>query len=187
MLTEFERIINFVESIENLKNTNRTAYTSAGKIETTAEHTWRLLVLVDLFSFYFTSLDKMKVIEMALIHDLSETITGDISAKKLYKKNKKESAELKVFMELTKDLPVKLSMHYRQIFREYQQGISEESKFVKALDKAETIIQHYQGKNPTDFDYRFNLSYGLPYFDSKQMKEIRKIIDKKTHNRIFKL
>lgn len=126
----------------------------------------------------------MRIIEIALIHDLSEAITGDISAKKVYNKKEKEFRELEAFIELTDILPSKFSDKYQSLFMEYQEGISEEAKFVKALDKVETIIQHYQGKNPKDFDYTFNLSYGKEYFDNKKLKEIRKIIDKKTLDKI---
>ncbi|EGO9003086.1 HD domain-containing protein [Enterococcus faecalis] len=184
MKEEFEKIISFIEAIEKLKKIDRTAFTSEGIIETTAEHTWRLLVLVDLYSSYFSHLNKMRIIEIALIHDLSEAITGDISAKKVYNKKEKEFRELEAFIELTDILPSKFSDKYQSLFMEYQEGISEEAKFVKALDKVETIIQHYQGKNPKDFDYTFNLSYGKEYFDNKKLKEIRKIIDKKTLDKI---
>lgn len=29
------------------------------------------------------------------------------------------------------------------------------------MDKLETIVQHNQGNNPEDFDYKFNLYYKL--------------------------
>ena len=38
-----------------------------------------------------------------------------------------------------------------------------EAQLAKGLDKLETILQHTQGLNPTDFDYRFNLTYGQAY------------------------
>ena len=53
--------------------------------------------------------------------------------------------------------------------------------YVKALDKAETIIQHNQGRNPEDFDYRFNLGYGKEYFDgSGFLRELRTLLDEET-------
>ena len=44
------------------------------------------------------------------------------------------------------------------MWKEYNEESTPEAKLIKALDKAETIIQHNQGKNPPDFDYEFNLS-----------------------------
>ena len=55
------------------------------------------------------------------------------------------------------------------------------AKLVKALDKAETIIQHNQGQNPDDFDYEFNLSYGKQYFETNPLlKEMKREIDNDT-------
>ena len=55
----------------------------------------------------------------------------------------------------------------------------------KALDKAETILQHNQGKNPPDFDYGFNLEYGKPYFSFHPLlKELRSLLDAQTAARI---
>ena len=51
------------------------------------------------------------------------------------------------------------------LWREYNANATPEARLVKALDKAETIIQHNQGRNPEDFDYRFNLGYGKEYFE----------------------
>ena len=52
-----------------------------------------------------------------------------------------------------------------------------ESRLVKALDKAETILLHNQGENPPGFDYAFHLDYGKRYFDDhpllRQLRDCR--------------
>lgn len=54
----------------------------------------------------------------------------------------------------------------------------------KGLDKIETIIQHNQGKNPPNFDYIFNLSYGVQYTSKHPLlAAIRQLIDKDTRRR----
>ena len=53
--------------------------------------------------------------------------------------------------------------------------------WVKALDKAETIIQHNQGANPAGFDYAFNLTYGSEYFDDGALlSDLRLLLDEET-------
>ena len=42
-------------------------------------------------------------------------------------------------------------------------GCLTRGRLAKALDKLETIMQHNQGLNPEEFDYRFNLGYGQQY------------------------
>jgi putative hydrolase of HD superfamily len=49
------------------------------------------------------------------------------------------------------------------LWDEYESVGSREAAVAKGLDKLETILQHTQGKNPSDFDYAFNLGYGQRY------------------------
>ena len=68
---------------------------------------------------------------------------------------------------------------------EYNECSTKEAKLVKAMDKLETIVQHNQGKNPDDFDYKFNLQYGKKYFEYDDvLKSMRNIIDKDTNDSI---
>ena len=56
----------------------------------------------------------------------------------------------------------------------------------KALDKAETILQHNQGMNPSDFDYEFNLQYGAAYFrEDGLMAVLRDRLDQETKKHIM--
>lgn len=71
------------------------------------------------------------------------------------------------------------------LWEEYSQGITPEARFVKALDKAETIIQHSQGRNPAGFDYGFNLEYGKEYFEQdERLEALRSLIDAETRTRM---
>lgn len=66
-----------------------------------------------------------------------------------------------------------------------QSGHYPEARFVKALDKAETIIQHSQGRNPAGFDYGFNLEYGKEYFEQdERLEALRSLIDAETRTRM---
>ena len=69
-------ILEFINKAENLKNTLRYAYTTNGKRESAAEHSWRLCLLVLVLGPYFEtdneSLDREKLLRLAVIHDLSQ-------------------------------------------------------------------------------------------------------------------
>jgi putative hydrolase of HD superfamily len=59
-----------------------------------------------------------------------------------------------------------------------------EAQIAKGLDKLETIIQHNHGKNPSDFDYEFNLSYGQSLMDNHPLfSQIGEILDVETKKR----
>jgi putative hydrolase of HD superfamily len=64
---------------------------------------------------------------------------------------------------------------------EYEAAESAEAKLAKALDKLETILQHTQGDNPPDFDYRFNLGYGRQHTEGPPIiVMLREVLDRET-------
>ena len=72
--------IDFLNVIEKLKCNTRHSWTSSGRQESVAEHSWRLAVMAMLCADEYPTLDINKVIKMCLIHDFGEAITGDIPA-----------------------------------------------------------------------------------------------------------
>lgn len=183
---EIEDCISFIEEAEKLKSTVRTAWTSTGRRESTAEHSWRLALLVYVLSEYFPNIDLSKALIMSLVHDIGEIYEGDISAKLKPDKEVKHKAEYKAAKKVFALLPQPQSGRLMDIWSEYNEGSTPEAKLVKAIDKAETIIQHSKGKNPPDFDYKFNLDYGKEYFEGNDiLKRLRSIIDEKTTLKII--
>ena len=182
---EVNNIINFIKQIERLKDTKRTAWTKEGRLESTAEHSWRLAVFAMLIENYFDNIDSKKLIKMSLIHDLGEAHEGDISAILDVDQKEKIKQEKESFKELTSLLPDEKKDDLLSIWQEYNAGNTAEARLVKALDKMETIIQHNQGDNPENFNYKFNLEYGTEYSDSNSiLKIMRKLIDKDTRRKM---
>ncbi len=178
---EMEKIVSFLEEAEGLKSVLRTAYASSGRRESTAEHSWRLALLAGVMLEDSSGLDIPKTLMMCLIHDIGEIYEGDVSAALHPDKEGKLATETraaqKVFSHLSKDRANWLM----DIFLEYNGGVTPEAKLVKALDKAETILQHCQGRNPAGFDYLFNLEYGKEYFtQDEDLKKLRTLLDGKT-------
>lgn len=174
-------IISFIEELERLKNTTRTAWTSQGKQESTAEHTFRVALFVLVMAEHFPELNQFKALKMALIHDLGEAYAGDFSAILNIDPQTKLETEEEGLQRLTKSLPAETRSEITALFQEYNEGLTAEAKFVKAIDKLETIIQHNQGANPANFDYKFNLDYGREYTDHyKILRELRELIDQDT-------
>lgn len=108
-------------------------------------------------------------------------IWGDISAVSNPDKKAKHLAEEHDVRRILSFLPEAQQEALMALWREYNDENTEEAKLVKALDKAETIIQHNQGKNPPDFDYEFNLTYGEQSFTGDPfLIRLRKILDDET-------
>lgn len=177
--------MDFMKTAESLKSVTRTAWTSEGRRESTAEHSWRLALMAAVFLEEFSQLDKYKVILMALIHDMGEIYTGDISANSVFSSKEKEEAERRDIQEVFRMLPDRHRDFYISLWEEYESGVTPEARFVKAFDKGETILQHIQGKNPEGFDYKFNLYYGKKYFQGdEKLEEIREFLDEETKEKI---
>ena len=86
---------------ERLKDTSRHCTTSKRRVESVAEHSWRISLMASLLRSEFPSVDIDKVVSMCLIHDLGECFTGDIPA--LYNEMEaQETVESKLYKALDK-------------------------------------------------------------------------------------
>lgn len=178
---EIEKCIAFIEEAEKLKSVVRTAWTSSGRRESTAEHSWRLAMLAGIMAANDPGLDMAKVLMLCFIHDMGEIYDGDISAALNPDKEDKYDMEYRAVKKVFSLLPGSGAKKLMDLWLEYNGNSTAEAKLVKALDKAETIIQHNQGSNPPGFDYRFNLQYGKEYFqENDDLKKLRTLIDAKT-------
>lgn len=180
-MNNIDKVIRFIKEIENLKSVTRTAWTKTGRRESTAEHSWRLAMLLMVLREDFKDLDIDKAIKMSLVHDLGELYDGDISAKLQNDNDNKSEMEEKAMRRMLTILPENLAENIYDLWKEYNECSTKEAKLVKAMDKLETIVQHNQGNNPEDFDYEFNLQYGKQYFmDNEILEYMRYIIDEDT-------
>ena len=66
-------------------------------------------------------------------------------------------------LHILEPLPDTLQAELVGLWDEYESAASPEARLAKAFDKLETIMQHNQGLNPEELDYRFNLGYGQQY------------------------
>lgn len=181
---ELKGILEFLRNSEQLKNTYRSSHTSTGRIESVAEHTWRLCLMALILDKHFPDVDMSQVIKICIIHDLGEAISGDIPAPSQNETIDKSVTERNDMLQLIDGLPDYLQKELVELWDEYENASSKEAKTAKALDKLETIIQHNQGKNPEDFDYTFNLSYGKEYTtDHPVISTIRELLDEETSKR----
>ena len=176
--------LTFIREAKRLKNVQRSAHTSTGKPESTAEHTWRLCLLAMVFESEFAGIDFGKLLKICVVHDLGEAISGDIPAVKQVNMPNKSAQERADLVTLLSHLPDRLHAEFLALWDEYASAASPEACLVKGLDKIETIIQHNQGKNPEDLDYAFNLSYGQQQMAAHPLfGRIRALIDADTEKR----
>ena len=152
--------IAFLNKIEKLKCNTRHSWTSSGRRESVAEHSWRLSVMAMLAADEYPELDINKVIKMCLIHDFGEAITGDVPS--FLKSEENEREEEKAIEGLLSMLPPGLRDELSELFKEMNDMETDEAKLYKALDNLEAVVSHNEADLSTwiPLEYEENLVYG---------------------------
>jgi putative hydrolase of HD superfamily len=183
-------ILQFLRSAERLKATARSAYTSDGAQESVAEHTWRLCLMAMLLAPEFPEVDVARLLRICIVHDLGEALGGDIPAPEQARRRALDPAAGKSAQERADLLALVAPLSPLQrdeivaLWDKYEAAATAEARLAKALDKLETILQHTQGVNPPDFDYRFNLGYGRAVTRGHPLIEaLRTLLDDATERR----
>lgn len=181
---ELEGLLDFLRAAERLKETERQAWTSGGRRESVAEHSWRLCLMAMLLADEYPQLDFARLIRLCIVHDLGEAIGGDVPAPEQADDPDKTARERRDLEQLTQPLAPRLRSQILALWEEYEAGRTPEARLAKALDKLETILQHTQGDNPPGFDYRYNLDYGHRYTsDDPLILLLRELLDVETERR----
>ena len=154
------RLLELYSLAERLKDTTRHCYTSKGRRESVAEHSWMVAFLAYLMQDEFPDADMNKVIEMCLIHDLGECFTGDIPA--FEKRSEHEANESALLDQWVSSLPTPYDQKMRALYAEMNALETLEAKIYKAIDNLEAVMQHNLSDISTwlPLEYEMNMTYG---------------------------
>ena len=144
---------------EKLKNVTRHCYTTEGRHESVAEHSWRCALMAYLMKDEFPEVDMDKVITMCLIHDLGEAFTGDIPS--FYKTSADEEKEEQMLYGWVASLPEPYATEMRALYEEMAQRQTVEAKIYKCIDGLEAVLQHNESDLSTWIpqEYELNQTY----------------------------
>ncbi len=181
---ELDGILTFLRTAERLKSTPRSGWTTTGERESVAAHTWRLSLMAAVLSDRFPGIDLARLLKICLIHDLGEALHGDVPAPLQSAEASKAIGEREDLQSVLAPLPERQRTELTALWDEYEAAGTPEAQLAKGLDKLETILQHTQGLNPADFDYRFNLTYGQAYTEAHPiLSALRTRLDEATEAR----
>lgn len=138
------RLADLLLQAGRLKTTPRTGWFQRGvpDPESVADHSHGValaaLMLADLAA---PQADRAKVLAMAVLHDLPEAVTGDLSlgASRLLPAGAKARAEGAALDELGRDLP--FFAGWREIWDEFEAGESLEARVVRDADRLDLLAQ----------------------------------------------
>ncbi len=135
-------ILDFLHTSANLKKIPRQGWVdklSIDKPESVADHTFSMAIMGMIFSD-LENYDTGKILKIILLHDLAESITGDITPEQI-SKEEKTAMENNTMKKILVDLPLLLQKQYDTLWEEYQSNNSKEAKLVHQLDKLEMALQ----------------------------------------------
>lgn len=178
-------LLNILHTAEKLKNTTRHSYTSSGRHESVAEHTFRTAIMAYFVKDEFPEIDIDKVIVMCLIHDLGEAFTGDIPS--FLKTEADEQEEKRMLYDWIEGLPSPYNDEMLSLYEEMEQRQTLESRLYKALDGLEAVVSHNEAPLSTwsDNEYELNLVYAEDKCTfSQYLTQLRKALRKESKNKI---
>jgi len=174
-------ILDFLKIAVNLKTIPRQGWIEKLSIknpESVADHTYSMSIIGMILSDS-QKYNTEKILKMILLHDLAESITGDLTPEQ--KSKEKMVLENKTFEKILTHLPENLQEQYYQLWNEYQTNDSNEANFVHQIDKLEMALQaKIYSKQIKSYDEL------IPFFDSAQreikdpnlLKLLKEILDK---------
>ncbi|KAK8806319.1 hypothetical protein WA171_007403 [Blastocystis sp. BT1] len=160
----------FLDLCNNLKKTKRTGwvYRNVEDPESIADHSWRVAMMAFFIEDPFV--DKVHCMKMGLIHDLGESIVGDITPVDDVTEEEKHERERNAFLQITADFPKALADEFLSLWEEYEAQETIASHYVFDFDKLDMLIQANQyeidqGRDLQEFFdstvHRFKTPYGL--------------------------
>jgi putative hydrolases of HD superfamily len=146
----FKNQLDFIIEADKIKNIlRRTKIFDSSRFENDAEHSWTVCLMAVLLKEYSNfEINIEKVLIMLIIHDIVEVVTGDTF---LYAKERdtaylnEEVAARQIFGMLPPDQ----SKYFYDIWKEFEERKTNESKFASVFDRFEPLLQNYKTEGYT--------------------------------------
>ena len=154
--------IPFFHLIERLKTTKREGWRRFGitQGESISDHMYRMSIMTMFAPPELASkLNVPHCTKMALIHDMAESLVGDITpADKHITKAEKAGREAATMEYMVKNLLGNVpgaalsSAEMMRVFQEYEDNVTLEAQFVHDVDKMELLLQFIEYERSTGID-----------------------------------
>lgn len=173
-----EDFFKVIHLAEKLKNETRHSWTSNGRHESVAEHSYRMALMILLLKDEVKDIDMQRVLELSLVHDLGEAILGDIPV--FNKASTDEDVEKDTMINWLNDLSHPLKDRLIDLVSEVYECKTKEAMFMKAIDQLEAVDQHNLADLSTwlENEYTLQLTHGEHYASMFEItKSLRKDIN----------
>ena len=145
--------VNFLMEIDKVKGILRQSVIlgDVNRRENDAEHSWHMAVCAITLKEYvtFEKVDMERVLKMILLHDLVEIYCDDTPAFSNYSKEEKYYKELAAAKKTFSLLPREQYREYFDLWVEFENMETDESKFANVFDRFQGFIQNLSSDGHT--------------------------------------
>lgn len=162
--------VSFIKEIDKLKYIQRkTKLFNSDRHENDAEHSWHLAMMTIVLAEHSDRpVDVLKVLKMVLIHDIVEIDAGDTFIYDTVKNHTNTDEELLAARRIFGLLPEEQAEEFTAIWKEFEEGITDEAKFARSMDRFEPLLQNTSNNGGTWAE--FNVDYQKVYEKKKLIK-----------------
>jgi len=176
--TEMASVAVVLRTVQELKRVKRTGWIDRGvplaEVESVADHSYLTALIAWTASIDDPELDSARVLKLAIIHDLAESIVGDAPPYEAHdvpdrsdsdalraffsvrhqrsdgNAAAKKAGEHEAFLHLASGLPSGARAELTALWEEYEAQSTPEARFVKDVDRLEAYLQalHYAAGDP---------------------------------------
>jgi putative hydrolase of HD superfamily len=142
----FRQQIEFILEVDKLKNVLRkTILMDRSRRENSAEHSWHIALTVLILSEYAkdSDVDLFRVMKILLVHDLIEIDAGDTYCYDDQGRKDQARREKKAADRIFNLLPADQARTLRELWDEFEERKTPESKFANALDRLQPFLHNY--------------------------------------------
>ncbi len=142
------RILDFLVETDGLKRVYRAGYLADGsRRESDAEHMWHLAIYaLALQGEIGFEVNLGRVLTLVLVHDLVELYAGDTYAYDTRGVKDQAEREEAAARALFGKLPSRVDDRFYAAWREFEEGLTPEGRFAKALDHLQGFAQNVVSK-----------------------------------------
>jgi putative hydrolases of HD superfamily len=163
-LNRLEKQLEFILEIDKLKTILRqTQILDRSRRENDAEHTWHLTMMAIILLEHANDpkLNLLRVLQMLIVHDLVEIDAGDTFAYDTKGYEDKSERELKAANRLFGMLPENQAGELMSLWIEFEDRMTNESKYANALDRLQPMLFNYNNDGDTWKKYGISSSQVL--------------------------
>jgi putative hydrolase of HD superfamily len=163
--------IEFIKEIDKIKYIQRrTCLLNSDRPENDAEHSWHLALMAIALSEHANKpVDILRVLKMVLIHDIVEIDSGDVFLYDKSKSHKNTEEEFAAAKRIFGLLPENQAKELIDLWKEFEDGETDDAKFAKSLDKFEPLLQNFSNNGGT-WD-KYNVTYNEVYTQKKSINK----------------